>query len=361
MAYNDKREQQVWRPQGDQSADVSNKIVLPEVEDNSAKLLQESTPQGKPFVSAMDKARIRSKVDPVSRINAITNDTEVENTLAKARETAINEYNADKAQRDKEAKEKADAEAKEAEEAKHRKAEKMWSAIGDGISAIANMATVGAGADSMYNPADSHHAKIKSKWDEIKAKKEAEAMARNKANMELLLKQYEFGMKAKEAEANRNFNIWKTETEEAGRNKRAENQQKFDAEQNKLKNDTSLQVAKIRGRSGGGSGSSSTGKYFFNGQAFRSASERNQAILNAAKKYQYDVYDYNDNLRDWDVMAVELEELMAEGESQPQVGTYASRWGSMFGKTSTSTPKSNNNTQPKTTENKTKTTMSIYG
>ena len=257
------------------------------------------------------------------------------------------------------------AEAKEKyqeeQEAKHRKAEKLWSAIGDGISAIANMATVGAGADSMYNPADSHHAKIKSKWDEIKANKAAIAAAENKARMDLLLKQYEFGMKAKEAEANRNFNIWKTETEEAGRNKRAENQQKFDAEQNKLKNDTSLQVAKIRGRSGGGSGSSSTGKYFFNGQAFRSASERNQAILNAAKKYQYDVYDYNDNLRDWDVMAVELEELMAEGESQPQVGTYASRWGSMFGKTSTSTPKSNNNTQPKTTENKTKTTMSIYG
>lgn len=87
----------------------------------------------------------------------------------------------------KEAKEKADAEAQEAEEAKHRKAEKMWSAIGDGISAIANMATVGAGADSMYNPADSLHSKVKSKWDEIKANKAAIAAAENKARMDLLL------------------------------------------------------------------------------------------------------------------------------------------------------------------------------
>ena len=87
----------------------------------------------------------------------------------------------------KEAKEKADAEAQEAEETKHRKAEKMWSAIGDGISAIANMATVGAGADSMYNPADSLHSKVKSKWDEIKANKAAVAAAENKARMDLLL------------------------------------------------------------------------------------------------------------------------------------------------------------------------------
>ena len=184
MAYNDKREQQVWRPQGGQSAEVSNKIVLPEVEDNSAKLLQESTPQGRPFVSAMDRARIRNKFDHKRNIDVITDTQEL---LINAREKAINEYNTDKAQRDKEAKEKADAEAQEAKEAKHRKAEKMWSAIGDGISAIANMATVGAGADSMYNPADSLHSKVKSKWDEIKANKAAVAAAENKARMDLLL------------------------------------------------------------------------------------------------------------------------------------------------------------------------------
>lgn len=241
--------------------------------------------------------------------------------------------------RAEQAKADAEAEAQEAKEAKHRKAEKMWSAIGDGISAIANMATVGAGADSMYNPADSLHSKIKSKWDEIKANKAAIAAANRKAQMDLLLKEYELGAKAKEAEANRNFNIWKAETEESGRNQRAKTKQEFDAEQNKQKNEATLQAARIRGRSGGGGGgSSSTGKYFFNGVAYKSASERNQAILSAAKKYQYDVYDDDDKLRDWDVMAVELEELMAEGEPQPQPGNYAQRWGSMFGGNSTSVP-----------------------
>lgn len=243
----------------------------------------------------------------------------------------------------KEAKEKADAEAQEAEEAKHRKAEKMWSAIGDGISAIANMATVGAGADSMYNPADSLHSKVKSKWDEIKANKAAVAAANRKAQMDLLLKKYELGVKSKEAEANRNFNIWKTETEEAGRNQRAKEEQEFKASEGQKNRDNDKEVAKIRGkysRSSGGGGGSSNGKYFFNGVAYKSASERNQAILNAAKKYQYEVYDDDDNLRDWDVMAVELEELMAEGElqPQPQPGNYAQRWGSMFGGNSTSVP-----------------------
>lgn len=238
---------------------VSNKIVLPEVEDNSAKLLQESTPKGVPVVSNMDKARIRYNASPG---NAIMNDIGMRNTLDNAKTSALKEYNEGKAQRDKEAKEKADAEAQEAKEAKHRKAEKMWSAIGDGISAIANMATVGAGADSMYNPADSLHSKVKSKWDEIKANKAAVAAAQRKEQMDLLLKEYELGAKSKEAEAQRLFNIWKTETEEKGKNQRAKDRQAFDAEQNKQKNETTLQAAKIRGRSGGGGGSSSEPKFY---------------------------------------------------------------------------------------------------
>ena len=163
-------------------------------------------------------------------------------------------------QAQKEAKEKADAEAKEAEETKHRKAEKMWSAIGDGISAIANMATVGAGADSMYNPADSLHSKVKSKWDEIKANKAAIAAANRKAQMDLLLKDLELGAKAKEAEANRNFNIWKMETEEAGRNQRAKTKQEFDAEQNELNRKARIEAAK-KGRSVNVSGNSSASDY----------------------------------------------------------------------------------------------------
>lgn len=290
MAYNDKGEQQVWRPQGGQSAEVSNKIVLPEVEDNSAKLLQESTPQGVPVVSNMDKARIRYNASPG---NAIMNDIDVRNTLDNAKTSALKEYDEDKAQRDKEAKEKADAEAQEAEEAKHRKAEKMWSAIGDGISAIANMATVGAGADSMYNPADSLHSKVKSKWDEIKANKAAVAAANRKAQMDLLLKEYELGVKSKEAEANRNFNIWKTETEEAGRNQRAKEEQEFKASEGQKNRDNDKEVAKIRGKysrsSGGGSGGSS--KHEFLGKSYPSANARNQAILDKANELGVPTHD----------------------------------------------------------------------
>lgn len=229
------------------------------IKDNSEELLQESTPQGVPVVSNMDKARIRYNASPG---NAMMDDIDVRNTLDNAKTSALKEYDEGKAQRDKEAKEKADAEAQEAEEAKHRKAEKMWSAIGDGISAIANMATVGAGADSMYNPADSLHAKVKSKWDEIKANKAAVAAANRKAQMDLLLKDLELGAKSKEAEAQRLFNTWKTETEEKGRNQRAKDRQAFDAEQNKQKNETTLQAAKIRGRSGGGSGNSNEPRFY---------------------------------------------------------------------------------------------------
>lgn len=230
------------------------------IKDNSEELLQESTPQGVPVVSNMDKARIRYNASPG---NVVMDDIDVRNTLDNAKTSALKEYDEGKAQRDKEAKEKADAEAQEAEETKHRKAEKMWSAIGDGISAIANMATVGAGADSMYNPADSLHSKVKSKWDEIKANKAAIAAANRKAQMDLLLKDLELGAKSKEAEANRNFNIWKVGTEEEGKNQRAKDRQAFDAEQNKQKNETTLQAAKIRGRSGGGGGRSSSEPKFY--------------------------------------------------------------------------------------------------
>lgn len=235
--------------------------MVTNIKDNSEELLKESTPQGVPVVSNMDKARIRYNASPG---NAMMDDIDVRNTLDNAKTSALKEYDEGKAQRDKEAKEKADAEAQEAEETKHRKAEKMWSAIGDGISAIANMATVGDGADSMYNPADSLHSKVKSKWDEVKANKAAVAAANRKAQMDLLLKEYELGVKSKEAEANRNFNIWKTETEEAGRNQRAKEEQEFKASEGQKNRDNDKEVAKIRGkysRSSGG-GSSSEPKFY---------------------------------------------------------------------------------------------------
>lgn len=284
MAYNDKREQQVWRPQGGQSAEVSNKIVLPKVEDNSAKLLQESTPQGVPVVSNMDKARIRYNASPG---NAIMNDIDVRNTLDNAKTSALKEYDEDKAQRDKEAKEKADAEAQEAEEAKHRKAEKMWSAIGDGISAIANMATVGAGADSMYNPADSLHSKVKSKWDEIKANKAAIAAAENKARMDLLLADLGYQHASAENAKNRQSKwdeFWAKLQEINRHNQEMEAIAKDRAESyetNAQANKTRASKYKGGGSSGGGGSSS---KHEFLGKSYPSANARNQAILDKANE-----------------------------------------------------------------------------
>ena len=331
-----------------------NPHVNPHVKLDGPKIPDAPTPQ----VNTLNESELERKLDEKYNLPQRHIDTtQGRPTDADVKAEGVRLVNEGKA-RIAEANEKYQAD----QEAKHRKAEKMWSAIGDGISAIANMATVGAGADSMYNPADSLHSKVKSKWDEIKANKAAIAAANRKAQMDLLLKEYELGVKSKEAEANRNFNIWKTETEEAGRNQRAKTKQEFDAEQNELNRKARIEAA-VKGRSGGGGGgSSSTGKYFFNGVAYKSASERNQAILNAAKKYQYDVYDDDDNLRDWDVMAVELEELMAEGElqPQPQPGNYAQRWGSMFGGNSTSVPSAKPSKSSTTKYDPKKDTTSLY-
>jgi hypothetical protein len=272
--------------------------------------------QGKTSSVNMDKV---TPIESPKKYDKPTEDTKLQASIAEGVQTSpsieMPDIKTDTAKMESAMKERqAELKAKteEEQEAKHRKAEKMWSAIGDGISAIANMATVGAGADSMYNPADSLHSKVKSKWDEVKANKAAIAAANRKAQMDLLLKDLELGAKAKEAEANRNFNIWKVGTEEEGKNQRAKEEQEFKASEYQKNRDNDKEVAKIRGKySRSSGGSSSTGKYFFNGVAYKSASERNQAILNAAKKFKdFNIYDDDDNLRDWDVMAVELEELI---------------------------------------------------
>lgn len=226
------------------------------IKDNSEELLKESTPQGVPVVSNMDKARIRYNASPG---NAMMDDIDVRNALDNAKTSALKEYDEGKAQRDKEAKEKADAEAQEAEETKHRKAEKMWSAIGDGISAIANMATVGAGADSMYNPDDSLHSKVKSKWDEIKANKAAVAAANRKAQMDLLLADLGYQHASKENEKNRQskWDEFYTKLQETNRhNQEMEAIAKDRAESY----ETNAQANKTRASKYKGGGSSGGGK-----------------------------------------------------------------------------------------------------
>lgn len=307
--------------------------------DNSAKLLAESQPQGNVFVGAMDKAKIRNAVDPVAKINAIADPQDI---LFNAKETAINEYNVGKAERDKQAKEDAEAKAQAEKEANEEKWAKRWAAIGDGISSIANLVAVGHGAPNMYDPSNSLHSKIKGEYDRIHALKAADAQARRKEQMDLLLKQYELDARAAEAEANRNLSMWRTETEEAGRNQRAKDKQESDQKIADQRNETTLKAATIRGRSGGGGGSSSNGKYYYNGVAYKSESERNQKILRDAKKYGVDTKDEYGDKRDWDDLAVELEDLIAQGEpdTQPVAGNFVTRWGNMFGGNSTSVPKS---------------------
>ena len=231
---------------------------------------------------------------------------------------------------------KADAEANE------EKWSKRWAAIGDGISSIANLVAVGHGAPNMYDPSNSLHSKIKGEYDRIHALKVADAQARRKEQMDLLLKQYELDARAAEAEANRNLSMWRTETEEAGRNQRAKDKQESDQKIADQRNETTLKAATIRGRSGGGGGSSSNGKYYYNGVAYKSESERNQKILRDAKKYGVDTKDEYGDKRDWDDLAVELEDLIAQGEpdTQPVAGNFVTRWGNMFGGNSTSVPKS---------------------
>lgn len=155
------------------------------------------------------------------------------------------------------------AEAKEKyqeeQEAKHRKAEKLWSAIGDGISAIANMATVGAGADSMYNPADSLHSKVKSKWDEIKANKAAIAAAENKARMDLLLADLGYQHASAENEKNRQSKwdeFWAKQQETIRHNQEMEAIAKDRAESY----ETNAQANKTRASKYKGGGSSGGGK-----------------------------------------------------------------------------------------------------
>ena len=220
--------------------------------------------QGKTTPINMDKV---TPIESPKKYNKPTDDPKLQASIAEGVQTSpsieMPDVKTDTAKMESAMKERqAELKAKteEEQEAKHRKAEKMWSAIGDGISAIANMATVGVGADSMYNPADSLHSKVKSKWDEIKANKAAIAAANRKAQMDLLLKDLELGARAKEAEATRNLSMWRTETEEAGRNQRAKQKQEFDAEQNELNRKARIEAAK-KGRSVNVSGNSSASDY----------------------------------------------------------------------------------------------------
>lgn len=175
--------------------DNYNQWINPHVKLDGPKIPDAPTPQ----VNTLDERKLRNELDYKNNIPQTKIDTTVGKPTdadVKAEDVRlVNEGNARIA--------KAKEKYQEEQEAKHRKAEKMWSAIGDGISAIANMATVGAGADSMYNPDDSLHSKVKSKWDEIKANKAKIAAVNRKAQMDLLLADLGYQHASAENEKNR--------------------------------------------------------------------------------------------------------------------------------------------------------------
>lgn len=243
-----------------------------------------------PQVNTLNESELRNELDYKNNIPQ----TKIDTTVGRPTDADIkaegvrlvNEGNA----RIAEAKEKY----QEEQEKKHRKAEKMWSAIGDGISAIANMATVGAGADSMYNPADSLHSKVKSKWDEIKANKAAIAAANRKAQMDLLLADLGYQHASAENEKNRQskWNEFYTKLQETNRhNQEMEAIAKDRAESyetNAQANKTRASKYKGGGSSGGGGSSS---KHEFLGKSYPSANARNQAILDKANELGVPTHD----------------------------------------------------------------------
>ena len=61
------------------------------------------------------------------------------------------------------------------DEKKRRRRDKMFAAIGDGISALANLHFTAQGAPNAYSGASTLSAKAKERWDRIKAEREANA------------------------------------------------------------------------------------------------------------------------------------------------------------------------------------------
>lgn len=161
----------------------------------------------------------------------------------------------------RQAKADADAKAQAEKEANEEKWSKRWAAIGDGISSIANLVAVGHGAPNMYDPSNSLHSKIKGEYDRIHALKAADAQARRKEQMDLLLADLGYKHQASENEKNRQSR-WAEYIDKAEETKR-HNQEMEDIARNRAESyETNAQANKTRADKykGGGSGGTRGGK-----------------------------------------------------------------------------------------------------
>lgn len=98
-----------------------------------------------------------------------------------------------------------------AAEAKRERRAKIFSAIGDGISALANLYFTSKGAPDMYNPSTSMSAKTKAYWDKLNAERKANEDKYN----ELLLGAYKADKADKDAKDKwqQQLEQWKIEME----------------------------------------------------------------------------------------------------------------------------------------------------
>lgn len=198
-----------------------------------------------------------------------------------------------------------------AAEAKRERRAKIFSAIGDGISALANVYFTSKGAPDMYNPSTSMSAKTKAYWDKLNAERKANEDKYN----DLLLGAYKADKADKDAKDKwqQQLEQWKIEMErknEAEMYKRGKDaadaryrKEKDDADRSSRENIAASQIAAANKRAAadrsqrqtqfdiryGGKGSGNKSKYTFSlGRGKGTVSVDSDAINDANVRQIYD-------------------------------------------------------------------------
>lgn len=202
-----------------------------------------------------------------------------------------------------------------AAEAKRERRSKIFSAIGDGISALANVFFASKGAPDMYDPKTSMSAKTKEYWDKLNAQRKADADKYNN----ILLSAYKADKADKDAKDKwqQQLEQWKLEMErknEAEMYKRGKDaadakyrKEKDDADRSSRENIAASQIAAANKRAAadrsqkqvqfnkkmqamyGGSGGGTKGKYTFSlGRGKGQISVNSDAVNDANVKQIWD-------------------------------------------------------------------------
>lgn len=198
-----------------------------------------------------------------------------------------------------------------AAEAKRERRAKIFSAIGDGISALANVYFTSKGAPDMYNPSTSMSAKTKAYWDKLNAERKANEDKYN----DLLLGAYKADKADKDAKDKwqQQLEQWKIEMErknEAEMYKRGKDaadakyrKEKDDADRSSRENIAASQIEAANRRAAadrsqrqtqfdiryGGKGSGNKSKYTFSlGRGKGTVSVDSDAVNDANVRQIYD-------------------------------------------------------------------------